>query len=222
MSRLGTLTRITLAIALLAGVAAAAPADGGGGVLYDVTVTNLTRGQVLSPPLVVAHRGGFRVFRAGEPASAELAALAEDADSAGLIALLNTESAVHDVNIGGDVIPPGQSLTVTISLAGGSRYVSVLGMLVTTNDAFFAGTSRIPGKGASFDAPAYDAGSEANTQNCEHIPGPPCGNPFVRVTEGAEGFISISPGIRDEGSLDPALHDWRNPTARVVVTRAAN
>ncbi len=220
MSRLATLTRIALTLALLAGGAAVAQAEGLSGALYDVTITNLTRGQVLSPPVVVAHRNGFRVFEAGDAATPELAALAEDADSDDLIALLGTNPAVGDVNIGDDVIPPGASLTVTIEVRGRSRTVSVLGMLVTTNDAFFAGTARVKGAGASFDAPAYDAGSEANTQSCDHIPGPPCGNPFVRVTEGAEGFISISPGIRAAGDLDVALHDWRNPTARVVVSRS--
>jgi len=220
MPRPGLLAGIGLAIALLAAGAAAARAEGGGGALYDVTITNLTRGQVLSPPVVVAHRNDFRVFRAGEPASPELAALAEDADSAGLIAVLQTEPKVGDVSIGGDAIPPGASLTVPIQLGGGARTITVLGMLVTTNDAFFSGTHRVQGPGASFDAPAYDAGSELNTQDCDHIPGPPCGHPFVRVTEGAEGFVSISPGIRSAGDLDVALHDWRNPVARVVVTRA--
>jgi len=111
---------------------------------------------------------------------------------------------------------------VTIELGGGARSLTVLGMLVTTNDSFFSGTERIGPFMTSFDAPAYDAGSEANTQLCDHIPGPPCGSPYVRVTEGAEGFISISSGIRDAGDLDVALHDWRNPTARIVVTRAGH
>ncbi len=214
------LTRIGLAIVLLASAAAAAEAAGGGGVLYDVTVTNLTRGQILSPPVVVAHRSNFRVFRAGDSAAPELAALAEDADSADLIALLESDPAVHAVEIGNGVILPGESLTVTIALGGGSRMITALGMLVTTNDSFFSGTRRIQGAGSSFDAPAYDAGSEANTQDCDHIPGPPCDNPFVRVTDGAEGFIHISSGVREAGDLDVGVHDWRNPTARIVVSRA--
>lgn len=220
MSRLRALTRIGLAIALLAGVAAAAKAQDELGAAYDVTITNLTHGQILSPPVVVAHHNSFRVFRAGESASAELAALAEDADSAGLIALLGTIPRVQAVELGDGVILPGDSLTVRIRLVGGVRSLTVLGMLVTTNDAFFSGTQRIKAGVTSFDAPAYDAGSEVNTQDCDHIPGPPCGNPGVRVTPGAEGFIHISSGIRDAGDLDVALLDWRNPTARIVVNRA--
>lgn len=79
-------------------------------------------------------------------------------------------------------------------------------MLVTTNDAFAALNGvRLPRRGStSFSSVAYDAGSEANTENCSDIPGPPCGNPFVRVTAGAEGtdgaldkgdsILSIAPG----------------------------
>ena len=44
---------------------------------YEVTITNLTRGQVFSPPIVIAHDSKFSLFTLGDPASDELAALAE-------------------------------------------------------------------------------------------------------------------------------------------------
>ncbi len=217
MSRFRTLalTVIAVAVALTGGTPAAAQ-----GNAYEVTITNLTPGQIMSPPIVVSHRRNFRVFETGEAASPELAAVAEDADSAGLIALLGTEPRVGSVEIGSDVILPGQSQTVTISLAGGFKNVTVLGMLVTTNDAFYAAGGQVVRSGDTFIGPAYDAGSEANTQRCAHIPGPPCGNPGVRVTNGAEGFIHVSPGVRRAGNLSERTHDWRNPTVRVTVARA--
>ena len=102
-------------------------------------------------------------------------------------------------------------------ITSGAR-LSALGMLVTTNDTFFGLDSvRVRGGWATFYAPAYDAGSENNTQRCAHIPGPPCGNPFVRVTGGAEGFVHISPGIVRKGQLTPRLHGWDNPVVKVVV-----
>ncbi|UCF66892.1 MAG: spondin domain-containing protein, partial [Acidobacteriota bacterium] len=102
-------------------------------------------------------------------------------------------------------------------------------MLVTTNDAFFAGTvpelqravlvgSRSPLM-ASAEAPAYDAGSERNTENCDHIPGPPCMSPFQRVTDGAEGYVYVHAGVHGSGDLDAAMRDWRNPVARISVRR---
>ncbi len=221
MSRLSSLVRITLALMLLIGLGVATDARAEGGTLYEVTVTNLTQGQILSPPIVVSHRNAFRVFRSGEPASAELAAVAEDADSAALLALLGTEPQVFDVDIAGDVVMPGGSQTVEIELSPGFNVLTALGMLVTTNDSFFSATSRIMGASTTLNAPAYDAGSEANTQDCDHIPGPPCDNPFVRVTDGAEGFVYISSGIRAAGDLDVATDDWRNPVARISVRRIA-
>ena len=48
----------------------------------EVTITNLTRAQPLSPPVVASHSvNGPQLFVAGQPASAELAGLAEDAVS---------------------------------------------------------------------------------------------------------------------------------------------
>ena len=43
---------------------------------YDVTVTNLTNAQPLSPIAVVGHNVDFSVFSVGMPASAELEQLA--------------------------------------------------------------------------------------------------------------------------------------------------
>ena len=47
---------------------------------YEIIITNLTRGQIFSPPIVISHNRGFRLFELGEEASEELAALAEDGD----------------------------------------------------------------------------------------------------------------------------------------------
>lgn len=196
------------------------PADADAQTL-EVTITNLTRGQIFSPPIVYTHRSGYRLFSPGEPAISELAGVAEDADNDPLIALLGTEPAVGAVGVGGGPVLPGESMTVRVDARQNAQYVSALGMLVTTNDAFFAGSARLSGVGTSFYAPAWDAGSEANTQSCSHIPGPPCGNGGVRVTAGAEGYVSVHAGIQDRGSLDDALHDWRNPVARIQIRRVS-
>ena len=112
--------------------------------------------------------------------------------------------------------------------SGRRLVVSAVGVLATTNDAFFGALSlpvppaQIRGIGltslaATYLAPAWDAGSEANTESCDEIPGPPCGNGGVRHTEGAEGFVSIHSGIHGGGDLSPAQHDWNNPVVLVRV-----
>ena len=91
-------------------------------------------------------------------------------------------------------------------------------MMVTTNDTLYSARDRVRREG-SFYGNGYDAGSEANTLSCAHIPGPPCGNPGVRVTAGAEGIIKISEGI-NRGALREL--DWRNPVVKVVVDRVSD
>lgn len=49
--------------------------------VYRVTITNVTKGQIFSPPLLATHRAGFPVFAVGTPASTELA---EDGSNAAL------------------------------------------------------------------------------------------------------------------------------------------
>lgn len=210
--------RFTLTLGILMLILTALPAHANGRV-YEVTITNLTAGQIFAPPIVYSHRSGFAVFTPGQAASPELAGVAEDADSEPLLALLAAEPGVGDFAIADGVVMPGESATVRVALRGNARYISTLGMLVTTNDAFFASGKRAPNSRISFYAPAWDAGSEANTQDCAHIPGPPCNNPGRRVEAGAEGYVFIHAGIQDRGSLNSQEHDWRNPVALIEIRR---
>lgn len=190
-------------------------------ITYEVTVTNLTANQILSPPVVASHSSGYRIFQAGQPASDELAAVAEDGNAEPLLALLGTEDAVGGTAVGGGVVMPGESVTLEVEGGAGARTFTVLGMLVTTNDAFFAARGAFPKRGTlAKEAIAYDAGTEKNTQSCAHIPGPPCGNGGVRVTDGAEGYVYVHSGIHRFGSLRPRDFDWRNPVVRVTVKKA--
>ncbi len=194
----------------------------------EVTVTNLTRGQIISPVVVASHRARFEpFFQLGAPASYELAMVAEDAILDPLITALSGDPKVLDVEIlahMGGPIPPGVTASVIVDIQGSFRHISMAGMLVTTNDAFFAlRGARVPSKGSrTYRSPAYDAGSEANTEACAHIPGPPCDNPLVRVTDGAEGYVHIHAGIHGIADLDPEAHDWRNPVAEITLRRLSD
>ena len=39
------------------------------------------------------------------------------------------------------------------------------------------------------------------------------------MSDNGEGYIYISNGIRGVGDLDADLRDWRNPGARITITR---
>lgn len=212
--------RLIAAVAFVAALlATATPAAAQGGPSYRVTITNLTRGQTISPPIVVSHRG-VELWRAGAPASPELAAVAEDGDASGLLSLLAVTPGVHDVAMAAEPLPPGGTVVLEVRAPFPFVRVSALGMLVTTNDAFFGLQSvDLPPRRQQgiHHALAYDAGSEANNEDCDFIPGPPCGNAGVRATDGAEGVVHVHAGVHGVADLVPAMHDWRNPVALVVI-----
>ena len=192
---------------------------------YEVTITNLTRGQIISPSLVATHDTHLApLYKLGSPASSELASIAEGAINGPLEALWAADPSVSDLDTvfgAGGPILPGESASVVVETTGRFDRISVVGMLVTTNDAFFAVSyGALPNRGAKrFRSPAYDAGSEANNELCAFIPGPPCGNPEVPDLAGAEGYVHVHAGIHGVGDLDPAEHDWRNPVAQIKVRR---
>jgi len=197
---------------------------------YEVTVTNLTKGQVFSPPVAVSHGRDYSLFQLGQPASTALYTMAEDGMNGMIMAEALAHDDVLDAASADGPLMPGHSVTLSVDGAFGRDQVTVAGMLVTTNDAFFA-VRGVQVRGPLFKngfgyvkqlAWAYDAGSEYNSQECADIPGPPCGNPGVRVTDNAEGYVYIHNGVSSGGDLDPAAHDWRGPVALVSIRVVRN
>jgi hypothetical protein len=217
-SRYSSVT-ISLAVVLLS-ISLSSPALAGSSRTYEVTITNLTRAQVLTPPVVIAHRSSFELFAVGGLPSAGLAALAKDGVTGDLESELDVDPAVTATSISTVPVLPGQSISLMIQSRNRDSRLSVVGMLATTNDAIVALRGlHLPWWSHTHDAQVYDAAAEANTESCEVIPGPPCGNPFVSPPEDPEEFIHLHNGIHDVGDLDPAELDWRGPAARVTVRR---
>lgn len=103
-------------------------------------------------------------------------------------------------------------------------------MLIPTNDTFVSLNSvELPRFGQrTYVALAYDAGTEANDQNCANIPGPRCkGEGVSAPADSDEGFVHVSNGFHELGSADdpdneilgPMPYDWNNPVAMVTVRR---
>jgi len=96
-TRFGIQGLLAVGGALLFGVVGTASA-----LDYEVTVTNLTRGQQFTPILVASHKAGVRLFELGTPASPQLKTLAEEGNVAPMTALLLGNPNVRDVvNSGG-------------------------------------------------------------------------------------------------------------------------
>src|ERR687897_162030 len=176
--------------------------------------------QPLSPPLVAVHSPGADVWSVGAIASHGVAAIAEDANNAPLEAALPQVPGVESVfTVPGGPIPPGQARSFEVETRGRFERLTLLTMLVNTNDAFTGLDSlQVHGKGAVLDTIAYDAGSERNNELTGFIPGPCCNSPFVRDPEGA--LIRPHDGITGVGDLDPAVYGWPEPAARITIAPA--
>ncbi|MCB1851317.1 MAG: spondin domain-containing protein [Gammaproteobacteria bacterium] len=190
---------------------------------YEVTITNLTRGQTFTPILVASHRPGVSLFELGESASSELSALAEGGDISALSTALHATGRLIGTGDSGGLLGPGESTVVSVDAGRhGRAEISLAAMLIPTNDAFISlNAVAAPASHQEFTyfAPVYDAGSEPNDESCSNIPGPVCGGAGGSPEEGGEGFVHIHAGIHGVGDLDPAIYDWRNPAARITIRR---
>jgi hypothetical protein len=215
---------VVLGAALAIGPASADDDDDGSRTkLYRVTVANLTPpgSQPLSPPLLVVHSNRADVWSVGDIASHGVAAIAEDANNAVLESALTGFPGVRSVATGpGGPIPPGTSRSFTVETAGRFDRLSLLTMLVNTNDAFTGlDALHLRGRATMVTTAAYDAGSERNNERTTHIPGPCCNNPFVRDPEGHP--IAMHEGITGRGDLSPATYGWTGAAARITVERVS-
>ena len=218
-----------LSLAIVCSLAVTAPvgaADDDEGARFEVTITNLTRGQQFTPILVASHKSNVRLFELGKPASTELATLAEEGNTAPLAAALSALPGTGQVVTGGGLTNPGASTTLIVEGRRGFGFLSVAAMLIPTNDGFFAlnGVALPRGNDTlTLTAPAYDAGSERNDELCVSIPGPfftECGGSGGGGKPGGgEGYVHIHAGIHGIGNLPAALRDWRNPVALITVRR---
>ena len=207
---------------------------------FDVTVENLTDGgQHFTPPLIAIHRGALSFFAVGQPASMGIQQIAENGN---LDPMINRVSASrhlssYAVAVSGEglegPLAPGEAVTVPLSANPGSEFVSVVSMLICSNDGF-TGTSgtKLPntvGEEIHLYLSAFDAGTEVNTQDfadlvppCPVLSGVPSTEPGTGMSDPAlaeDGVIQRHEGIGDLGDLTPSLHGWSGPVAKLTVRR---
>jgi hypothetical protein len=215
-------TVAALALSASALIAVPAVADAGGrssNAVYRVTIENVSTGsQPLSPAGVVVHSHRADVWSVGSPATAAVAAIAEDANLGIFVDTYAQTRGVSQSFVGGEApFGPGGSSTFDIEARPGA-HLSLVSMLVNTNDAFTGLDSvRLGNRTRVYEVGAYDGGTEVNNELASHIPGPVGGNPFVRDPEG--GVIAAHPGVLGVGDLDPGVHGWDGPVARITIER---
>ena len=205
---------------------------------YEVTITNLTSGQPLTPALVSTHRGNDGLFRVGRSASLGLTEIAENGNLQPMIDRIDSDRdfIAHVVKTGETGVPPvmpGETVSVTIDASPPHNFLSWASMLICTNDGFTGvDTLKLPstiGGSVTIHTQGYDAGTEINTELFADIV-PPCapltgqdnmgqGTDISDPTLAEGGVIHHHAGILGVGDLDPTINDWTNPVAMITVER---
>ena len=230
-----TVAALGLALTLL--VPAEARSDGG--TTYKVTITNLTAGQPLTPPILVTHTSKTGIFHVGEAASEGIQQIAENGNGAPLLQALGEDTQVHDVVAGtAPLVPannPGEtgfdsSATFTITTRGKARYLSFASMLICTNDGFTGLDGiRLPSHKKTFYTAAYDARTEVNTEDFADIV-PPCqgligvssddmGTGMTNPMLAEDGIVIPHAGINGGIDLVPEVHNWSDPVTKIEIER---
>lgn len=208
-----------------------------GDVQLQVRITNLTNAQPLSPVAVIMHRSGFNSFMDGEVASTALEILAEGGDNTDVLSeARDADEHVASGTTVGPVPPrtisPPVTLTVPFAALTDLR-LTVLSMLVHTNDAFTgvnaAGVgSRVVSGSVRLTGPTWDAGTEANNERGDSMPGPDfAGEGFNAARDDPINRVRFHQGVVTQASVESGFaassllerHRFDNPTSRIVVTR---
>lgn len=194
---------------------------------YEVSVTNLTNNQPLSPTGVVLHNSSYTPWNSGSAATIGLETLAESGDNTAWLAQASTGLTSGSTT---GVTAPGAQAAVTLTVNQTSElYLTTASMLVNTNDAF-TGVRQIDlsdltvGDTLSLTARVYDAGTEANTETAASIPGPAGGGEGFNAAQETNGTIRVHQGVvtADDGLTTSALnesHRFDQSTQRIQVTR---
>ncbi|MCH9657593.1 spondin domain-containing protein [archaeon] len=233
---------MTALIAILAvGVAGIPESNAAKTKMYEVTITNITPGQPITPPLLVTHSKDISLFTVGETASEQLQQLAENGNAKLLAEKLKGKSGVTDIVTGsvGHLVPandPGDtdlqySETFTVSADGKAKYLSFASMLVCTNDGIAGIDSvRLPYYNEkTVYAKAYDVRTEMNTEDFADLV-PPCaaesgvsssdkGTGATNPAIAEDGVIIPHPGIFGDDDLSQRDHGWGGPVVKIDIVR---
>lgn len=206
----------------------------------SLSVTNLTHATYFTPLLIAVHDRHTQLFEPGRVASPHLQAMAEGGDISGLIDDLITAGGDYVADPAGGLLAPGATAEATIDLQrDGKRNLSLVGMLLPTNDGFVGLDSlKIPRVRGTYTVylQGYDAGTEANDEiitgggapNTPGVPADPGGsagmggvatvgpdhNPAVHIHRGVIGDDNPRGGPSD---LDARVHTWQGPVAKLVI-----
>ena len=101
-----------------------------------IDVQNLTQGMYFTPLLLVAHTPEASLFEVGETTTPELQAMAEGGSVDGLATIGASINADAVANPAGGLLAPGQATSSSLMTADGNTVLSVVAMILPSNDGF--------------------------------------------------------------------------------------
>lgn len=193
---------------------------------YRVTITNLTGGQPMSPPVVATHRSAGALWHINRTASVGVKEIAENGNNGPLLdglrrsrlkgGIFDYQQLTSSPMLPGPLVPAGRpgAKTFPTSVAGRIRAdlrrakrISFVSMLVCTNDGFTGvdGVSlpRRRGQSKTIKTIAYETRTERNTEVFADIM-PPCqGLIGTPSPSGAPGIAMSNPALSEKGVIIP-------------------
>ena len=203
-----------------------------------ITFRNTSESQPMSPPVVALHNApdapenGIRLFEVGQPASSEVISIAEEGNNTPLVDVALGQIEVGTVSAAGVAFTdpenpgpllPGTSASINLQVELPNQVLSVVSMVVCTNDGFSGIDSRPLSADATdtFFAPIYDAGSETNVENLNYWVDA-CGGPAPdaggNLGDEENGSITAHPG---QAAAENPVYNFaaETPLLEITVTR---
>lgn len=207
----------------------------------EITIQNLTQGIYFTPLLVTAHPDDITLFNVGEAASSALQKMAEGGAIDDLVEAAGGANSNVVANPAGGLLAPSKSTTATFTSSDVNGKLSIVGMMLPTNDGFVGLDDwTIPTQAGTYTIflNAYDAGTEVNNElrgsgapGEAGMPVPPPLDPLlgnggtgaattednktVHIHRGNLGDSSATSGSSD---INSSVQRWLNPVAKVTVT----
>jgi len=193
---------------------------------YKVSLKNITSAQPFAPAAIIVENSStdFNAYKIGQVSSLGLETLAESGNPQVLLDEANTEEVLYTNSFDG-LTTPGSTGEIVFTVDNENLKLSILSMLVKTNDAFvaandidlnFTGTK-------TFNLNVYDAGTEANDELATTVPGL-TGEGFNAQRNDTNNFVTLHSGLVtvDDGLSSSALSfsdRWDNPAAVLTIER---
>lgn len=185
---------------------------------FQLSFTNMTSNQLMTPPVVALHDPSVHLFQIGETASDAVRDIAETGANEALVAFAVANPAVVSAaGVAGDgPFGPGETVTTSLSTELTGQVFSAVNMVICTNDGI-AGVDSLAlpadNEPVTLMAVAYDAGTRDNSNDAQSFFPPPCkvGDTVPNAETSPRAAIALHPGqtvVNNNADAPVATDNW--------------